>query len=70
MIDFRDLAVELAEDDPMHMLICCLKYMSQDDVEDMLKCNDFLNPPELESHWDDDQELEAYSLECAFGPEE
>lgn len=20
--------------------------------------------------WDDDQELEAYSLECAFGPEE
>ena len=48
MIDFRDLAVELAEGDPMHMLICCLKYMSQDKVEDMLKCNEFLNPPELE----------------------
>jgi hypothetical protein len=50
MIDFRSLAIEMAEEmnDPMGMLICCLKYMSQDEVEDMLKCNEFLNPPELE----------------------
>lgn len=25
---------------------------------------------EEEYYWDNDQELEAYSLECAFGPEE
>jgi hypothetical protein len=24
----------------------------------------------LSSVWDDDQELEAFSLECAFGPDE
>lgn len=24
----------------------------------------------LSSLWDDDQELEAFSLECCFGPEE
>jgi hypothetical protein len=69
MIDFRDLALELAEEDPMHMLMCCIKYMSQDEVEDMLKCNEYLNPPEMED-WDDDQALEQYSLECAYGPEE
>jgi hypothetical protein len=69
MIDFRDLALELAEADPMHMLMCCIKYMSQDEVEDMLKCNEYLNPPEMED-WDDDQALEQYSLECAYGPEE
>lgn len=68
MTDFRDLAIELAECDPMHMLICCLKYMSQDEVEDMLKVNEFLNPPEFED-WDDDQALEQFSLDCAYGPE-
>lgn len=25
---------------------------------------------EEEYYWDNDQELEAFSLECAFGPEE
>lgn len=69
-MDFRDFALEIAEDgDAYQMLICALKYMSQDDVEDMLKMNGYLNPPEMED-WDDDQALEAYSLECAFGPEE
>lgn len=70
MINFRDLAIEIAEDgDAIEMLIACLKCMSQDDVEDMLKINGYLNPPEMED-WDDDQALEEYSLECAFGPEE
>lgn len=71
MINFRDLAIEIAEDgDAIEMLIACLKYMSQDDVEDMLKINGYMNPPEMEEDWDDDQALEEYSLECAFGPEE
>jgi hypothetical protein len=70
-MNFRDLAIEIAEetDDFRGMLICALKYMSQDDVEDMLKMNEYTYPPEMED-WDNDQELEAYSLECAFGPEE
>lgn len=55
MIDFRDLAMQIAEEgDAVHMLICCLKYMSQDEVEDMLKINEFLNPPELEEDMIDD----------------
>jgi hypothetical protein len=43
MTDFRDQAVELVEDgmvDPMMMLTACLKYMSQDEVADMLDINE------------------------------
>lgn len=67
MTPFKQLALEIAEEgDAIQMLISCIEYMSEDDVEDMLKMSGYLNPPEM----DDDQELEAYSLECAFGPEE
>lgn len=70
MTPFKQLALEIAEEgDAIQMLISCIEYMSEDDVEDMLKMSGYLNPPEMED-WDDDQALEAYSLECAFGPEE
>lgn len=45
MTDFRDHAVELVEDgmvDPMMMLTACLKYMSQEEVADMLEINEML----------------------------
>ena len=45
MTDFRDHAVELVEDgmvDPMMMLTACLKYMSQEEVADMLEINELL----------------------------
>ena len=51
MIDYRDYAIELVEDngfDAKQMLIACLKYMSMDDVEDMLHCNEYPTPCEEE----------------------
>ena len=42
-MDYRDKAIEMVEEglvDPMYMLIAALKYMSQDDVEDMLDANE------------------------------
>lgn len=51
MTDYRDFAIELVEDmgyDPKDMLIACLKYMSNDDVEDMLHCNEYPTPCEDE----------------------
>lgn len=50
MIDFRSQALEIADEMNAHeaLLVCCLKYMSQDDVEDMLKINGFMEPPEME----------------------
>ena len=41
--DSRDKALELVEDGMVSaedMLTMCLKYMSTDDVEDMLDCNE------------------------------
>ena len=43
MTDFRDVALELVENGMVSaddMLMMCLKYMSVDDVEDMLDCNE------------------------------
>ena len=45
MTDFRDHAFELVEDglvDPIMMLTACLKYMSQEEVADMLEINEML----------------------------
>ena len=56
LINFRDREMEIADDLGAHqeMLLCCHKYMSQDDVEDMLKMNDYLNPPDMEEDEDED----------------
>jgi hypothetical protein len=46
MIDYRDYAIELVEDngfDAQQMLVAALKYMSQDEVKDMLETNEYPN---------------------------
>ena len=51
MFDYRDFAVELVEDigyDAKEMLIACLKYMGQNEVEDMLEINEYPQPAEVE----------------------
>lgn len=43
MIDYRNIALEIVENGLVtaeDMLTMALKYMSQDDVEDMLDCNE------------------------------
>jgi len=57
MTDYRDFAIELVEEmgyDPKEMLIAALKYMSTDDVEDMLRCNEYPTPAEDFYEGDDD----------------
>lgn len=57
MTDYRDFAIELVEDmgfDAKQMLIACLKYMSNDDVEDMLRCNEYPTVAEDFYEGDDD----------------
>lgn len=42
-MDYRDEAMRLVEEhmvDRNYMLLACLKYMSQDDVKDMLRINE------------------------------
>ena len=43
MSGHRDRALELVEEGVVsadHLLLCCLKYMSEDDVEGMLDANE------------------------------
>ena len=43
-MDYKDFAIELTEDmgySAEAMLVACLKYMSQDDVRDMLAAYDY-----------------------------
>ena len=52
-------AVENGELDRDTVIMACLKYMSEDDVMDMVRCNDFM--PWLEhdeKEFDDDEEAE------------
>ena len=52
MIDYRDYAIELVEDngfDAKQMLIAALKYMSNGDVQDMLYANEYPNRFEEEA---------------------
>jgi hypothetical protein len=52
MIDYRDYAIELVEDngfDAQEMLVACLKFMSQDDVREMLYANEYPNRFEEEA---------------------
>ena len=49
MFDYRDFAKELVDEmgfSANDMLTACLKYMSQDDVQDMLECNGYPAPCE------------------------
>jgi hypothetical protein len=47
LIDWKSKAIELVDEDKiatMDMLIACLEYMSQQEIEDMLKINGFILP--------------------------
>jgi len=63
--DPRSFALELVENQQVsadHLLLCCLKYMSTDDVKDMLDCNE-LSPrfdEDDDSDDDEDNELEDW----------
>ena len=67
MTDFRDVALELVDNGMVsaeQMLTMALKYMSNDDVEDMLDCNEL-----SERFFEDDEPDVDYLTELydAFG---
>ena len=75
MANSRDKALELIEEGIVSaedMVTMCLKYMSTDDVEDMLDCNElsdrFLEDeddgqPSWEQEWEDFGEDGGYEME-------
>jgi len=67
MTDYRDFAIELVEDmgySAEDMLTAALKYMSQDDVREMLRVNEYPMSAEEDEEPDVDYLTELYD---AFG---
>tara|TARA_B110000046_G_C12761763_1_gene301202 strand:+ start:307 stop:513 length:207 start_codon:yes stop_codon:yes gene_type:complete len=63
----RDKAIELVEEgiiDPIQMVIMCVKYMSEDDVEDMLDANEL-----SERFEEDDGQPSEYDEWMSFDPD-
>jgi len=65
MIDYRNIALEIVENGLVSaedMLTMALKYMSQDDVEDMLDCNE-LSERFFDAEPDVDEAQEWYDFD-------
>jgi hypothetical protein len=46
---YTDKLLEMVEEgilDRDNVILACVKYMSEDDVKDMMKCNEFINEEE------------------------
>ena len=76
MFNSRDEALELVENGVVSaeaMLTMCLKYMSTDDVEDMLDTNElssrFMDDDEDEDDWEDDGQPSEYDEWMDFDPD-
>ena len=66
---YTNMLLEMVEDsvlDRDHVIMACLKYMSEDDVRDMMEANEFID----EQFEDDDgqpdeaQEWESFDTDC------
>jgi len=69
MTDFRDQAIELVEDgnlDPMMALTMCLKWMSNDEVGEMLDANELSErfQEEDDGQPDEAQEWADFDPDC------
>lgn len=47
-----------------HVIMACLKYMSEDDVKDMMQCNEFIDPEDDEPDVDEATEWADFDADC------
>ena len=67
MTDNRDLVIEMVEDgnlDPMMALTMCLKWMSNDEVAEMLDANELSERFQEEPDVDEAQEWYDFDPDC------
>jgi hypothetical protein len=61
------MLLELVEDgmlDKDTVIMACVKYMSEDDVKDMMQCNEFIEPEEDEPDVSEEQEWADFDADC------
>jgi len=51
----------LGKDD---VIMACVKYMSEDDVKDMMQCNEFIEPEDDEPDVDEATEWADFDADC------
>ena len=64
---YTNMLLELVEDgmlDKDHVIMACLKYMSEDDVKDMMQCNEFIEPEDDEPDVSEAQEWADFDPDC------
>jgi hypothetical protein len=64
------MLLEMVEDNVLdrdHVIMACLKYMSEDDVQDMMEANEFIDEQfedEDDGQPDEAQEWESFDADC------
>jgi hypothetical protein len=61
------MLLELVEDgmlDKDHVIMACVKYMSEDEVKDMMQCNEFIDPEDDEPGVDEATEWADFDPDC------
>ena len=67
---YTNMLLEMVEDsvlDRDHVIMACLKYMSEDDVRDMMEANEFIDEQfedEDDGQPDEAQEWESFDADC------
>ena len=64
---YTNMLLELVEDgmlDKDTVIMACVKYMSEDDVKDMMQCNEFIEPEEDEPDVSEEQEWADFDADC------
>jgi hypothetical protein len=46
------------------VIMACVKYMSEDDVKDMMQCNEFIEPEDDEPDVSEQQEWADFDPDC------
>lgn len=67
---YTNMLLEMVEDNVLdrdHVIMACLKYMSEDEVQDMMEANEFIDEQfedEDDGQPDEAQEWESFDADC------
>ena len=64
---YTNMLLEMIDDgilDRDDVITACVKYMSEDEVKDMMQCNEFIEPEEDEPDVSEQQEWADFDADC------
>ena len=64
---YTNMLLEMVDDgilDKDTVIMACVKYMSEDDVKDMMQCNEFIEPETDEPDVDEATEWADFDPDC------